>query len=64
MKILLISTTKALIDHVSDDLHQSGITIEAAAARTADKTVLREAHAVIVLDLDSPKDIKLGWIAK
>ena len=64
MKILLISNSRALIENVSSGLHGSGLSVETATARSADKCALKEEHAAIVLDLDNAKDAKLGWIAK
>jgi DNA-binding response OmpR family regulator len=64
VKILLISTSRTLMDNLTDELQTSGFTIETAPPRLADKVALRESHDVILLDLDSTKDLKFGWIAK
>lgn len=64
MKILLISTNRPVIDNVTGELQESGFIIETVATRLADKSALREAHGIILLDIDSSRDQRLGWIAK
>lgn len=64
MKILLISTTRSLIETVTTELKENGFAVETAPAPLVDKSPHKESYAVIVLDVDSAKDPKFAWINK
>jgi DNA-binding response OmpR family regulator len=63
VKVLLISTSRVLIENVSAELHHTGFAVETVAVM-AEKSPHKETYSVIVLDVESLKDPKFSWIAK